>query len=341
MFLVTVIIFLLILQLPAEERVVVYLPSTRSNLSEEEAAKLVQVTIERYGLDQPPAVQYTRWISSLLHGDWGYSPSWRQPVLEGLLQRLPATTELILFAMIPAILLSLALGSQAAYRRDRLPDYLIRSAIFIGWAFPSFILALILLNVFYAWNGWFPPERLSIWAGPIVRSQAFHSYTGLLTVDALLNGEMRIFVDALRHLVLPAFTVALIEWALLARLMRSSLLEVLGHDYITTARSKGLPESRVIRDHARRNALLPVLSVGGTAATTLITTVCVVEVVFHFNGIGRGVVNTFLASEIPVTVGFALFSCLIVLLTSLITDILYVFADPRIRIESGEREGQL
>jgi len=340
MFLVTLIIFLLILQLPAEERVVVYLPSTRSNLSPEDAANLVKVTIERYGLDQPPAVQYTRWISNLLQGDWGYSPSWRQPVLEGLLQRLPATTELILFAMVPAVLLSISLGSHAAYRRGRLPDHLIRSAIFIGWAFPSFILALILLNVFYAWNGWFPPERLSIWAGAIVRSQDFHSYTGLLTVDALLNGNFPIYIDALRHLVLPAFTVALIEWALLARLMRSSLLEVMEQDYITTARSKGLPESRVIRVHARRNALLPVISIGGVAAATLITTVCVVEVVFNFNGIGRGVVTAFQATEIPVTVGFALISCLVVLLASLFTDILYIFADPRIRFVSEESEGQ-
>jgi peptide/nickel transport system permease protein len=337
MFLVTLIIFLLILQLPAEERVVAYLPSGRPSMSPEDAENLMRVTIERYGLDQPPAVQYTRWISNLLQGDWGYSPSWRQPVLEGLLRRLPATFELVLYAMIPAILLSLSLGSHAANRHGKLPDHLIRSAIFIGWAFPSFILALMLLNVFYAWNGWFPPARMSIWAGPVVRSQSFHSYTGLLTVDALLNGDFRIYVDALRHLVLPAFTIALLEWALLAHLMRSSLLDVLGQDYILTARSKGLPESQVVRNHARRNAILPVISVGGVATTTLITTVCVVEVVFNFNGIGRGVVNAFQAAEIPVTVGFALFSCVVVLLSSLIADILYVFADPRIRFTSGAR----
>jgi peptide/nickel transport system permease protein len=310
-------------------------------MSEEDFERLVQLTIERYGLDQPPTVQYVRWISNLVKGDWGYSPSWRQPVLEGLLQRLPATFELVLFAMIPALTLSLFLGSEAAYRRGRIPDYLIRSATFIGLAFPSFILALILLNFFYAWNGWFPPERLSIWAGILVRSKDFQAYTGLVTVDALLNGNLELFADALRHLVLPAFTLALVEWALLARLMRSSLLEVMSHDYITTARAKGLPESQVVRDHARRNAILPVISVGGMITSTLITTVCVIEMVFNFNGIGRGAVTAFQASEIPVTVGFALFSCLAVLLTSLIADILYVFADPRIRFVSQEERGQL
>jgi peptide/nickel transport system permease protein len=341
MLMVTVIIFLLILQLPAEERVVAYLPSTRSNMSPEDAQKLIEVTIERYGLDLPAHIQYIRWITNLLKGDWGYSPTWRQPVLEGLLRRLPATIELVLFAMIPALLLSLLLGSQAAYRRGQLPDHLISAATFVGWAFPTFILALILMNVFYAWTGWFPPERMSIWAGALVRSKEYHSYTGLLTVDALLNGNLDLFVDAVRHLVLPAFTLAIVEWALLSRLMRSSLLEVMGQDYITTARAKGLPESQVVRDHARRNAVLPVISVAGLIVTTMITTVCVVEMIFNFNGIGRGVITAFKATEIPVTVGFALFCCMAVLLTSLIADILYALADPRIRITGGQENEQI
>jgi peptide/nickel transport system permease protein len=303
--------------------------------------KLVDLTIERYGLDLPAHIQYTRWIANLLKGNWGYSPTWRQPVLEGLLRRLPATIELVFFAMIPALLLSFSLGSQAAYRRGRLPDHLISSASFVGWAFPTFILALILMNVFYAWTGWFPPGRMSVWAGGLLRSEEFQSYTGFLTVDALLNGNLDLFVDAVRHLVLPAFTLALVVWALLARLMRTSLLEVMGQDYITTARAKGLPESRVVRDHARRNAFLPVISVAGVIVSTMITTLCVVEMIFNFNGIGRGVITAFQATEIPVTVGFALFSCMAVLLTSLIADILYVLADPRIRITGGQENEQI
>ena len=332
LFFVTGIIFLMILQVPAEERVMAYLPSVRPNLSEQEFAHLLEVTIERYGLDRPPTVQYVDWISSLARGDWGYSPTWRQPVLEGLLQRAPATIELTLFATIPAFLLAILLGALSVRRQGSLPDHLIRAGTFLGWSFPPFILALILMNVFYAWLGWFPPERMSYWASDLLRSESFHSITGLLSVDALLNGNLPLFWDALRHLVLPGFILALTEWGLLARIMRSSLLEVMSMDYITTARSKGLSEHAVVSRHAVRNAVLPVISTGSVIGASLITTVTVIEMVFNYNGIGRWAIMSFLSYEIPVTVGFAIFSCIVTLLSSLVADILYALVDPRIRL---------
>jgi peptide/nickel transport system permease protein len=156
-------------------------------------------------------------------------------------------------------------------------------------------------------------------------------------VDALLNGNLPLFVDALRHLALPGFTLAFAMWALLTRIMRSSLLEVMSMDYITTARSKGLNERAVIRQHATRNAILPLISTGGVIGASLITTVTVIETVFSINGIGRWAVISFLSSEIPVTVGFTLFSCTVSVFSSLIADIFYALADPRIRlfVESG------
>jgi ABC-type dipeptide/oligopeptide/nickel transport system permease component len=332
LFVVTLVLFVLFLQVPAEQRVNVYLPSVRSNMSEADYERLVQRTIERYGLDRPLSVQYVEWVKSFLQGDWGYSPSWREPVLDGLLRRAPATLELTLFAMVPATALAIGLGRLAARRRGAIPDHLIRSAAFLGWAFPPFILALILINVAYARTGWFPPERMSIWAGPIVRGEGFRLYTGLLTVDSLLNGEPRIFWDAIRHLVLPATCLALAQWALLARVMRASLLDVVSQDYITTARAKGLSEAQVVNRHAVRNALLPVISTAGVTPPLLITAVAVIEVVFNFNGVGRWAVQGFLSSEIPVTVGFALFSCIITVLASLSADILYAAVDPRVRL---------
>ena len=337
MFLVTAIIFLLILQLPAEERVIAYLPSTRSTESEERSKELIQITIQRYGLDQPPVTQYIRWVTNLARGNWGYSPSWRQPVLEGLLQRAPATIELVLFAMIPSFVLAILLGRLSVRQKGRLPDHAIRLSTFIGWSFPPFILALIFMNVFYAWLHWFPPERMSVWVSEIIRSDSYHSYTGLLTVDALLNANPDLFVDALRHLALPGITLAFAIWALLTRIMRSSLLEVMSMDYITTARSKGLREQEVVSRHAVRNAVLPLISTGGVIVASMITTVTVIEMVFNFNGIGRWAVLSFLSAEIPVTVGFALFTCFVTVLTSLIGDILYAVVDPRIRlfVENG------
>jgi peptide/nickel transport system permease protein len=277
-------------------------------------------------------VQYVQWVTNLLKGDWGYSPSWREPVLEGLLRRVPATLELMLFAMVPAILLAVILGRLAARRRGALPDHLVRSAAFLGWAFPPFILALILMNVAYARTGWFPPERASLSAELVINGDGFRTITGLLTVDSLLNGEPRVFWDAIRHLVLPATCLALAEWALLTRVMRSSVLDVQSQDYMTTARAKGLSEKQVFRRHATRNALLPVISTAGVTPTLLITGVVVVEVIFNFNGVGRWAVQGFLNTEIPVTVGFALFSCTVTVLASLLADLLYAVVDPRVRL---------
>jgi ABC-type dipeptide/oligopeptide/nickel transport system permease component len=332
LFLVTLILFFLILRLPAEQRVMIYIPSFNPHITDEEFEKLIQRQIERYGLDDPVPVQYVRWMEEMIGGGWGYSPTWRQPVLEGLQQRVPATLELALYAMVPAILLSVGLGSVAARRHRRLPDHVIRGAAFVAWAFPPFILALILLNVFYGWLGWFPAERMSLSTSFAVGAEGFHSYTGLLTVDGLLNGRLDIVWDALRHLVLPAFTLALTEWALLTRIMRSSLLDVLGQEYVTTARAKGVRESKVISRHARRNAILPVISAGGVATSMLITSLVVVEVVFSFNGVGRWAVQAILNSDVPVAVGFALFSCTITVLASLLADILYAVTDPRVRL---------
>jgi peptide/nickel transport system permease protein len=331
-FLVTLMLFALILQLPVEQRVWVYVPSFNPHLEPEEVEELINEIIERRGLNEPLPVQYANWMKELVSGRWGYSPAWREWVLDGILKRAPATIELALFAMVPAVLFAIVLGSAAARRSNRIPDHAVRASAFAAWAFPPFILALILMNVFYAWLGWFPPERMSIWASPIVTSEQFRNYTGLLTVDALLNANLDIFWDAIRHLVLPAFTLALTVWALLTRIMRSSLLEVMRQDYITTARAKGVPEGKIVGRHARRNAILPVISAAGVMISVLITGIVVIEVIFNYNGVGRWAVKAILQSDVPVAVGFALFASIITVLTSLISDILYAVVDPRVRL---------
>jgi peptide/nickel transport system permease protein len=328
----TSVLFLLMLQIPAEQRAELYLGSGNPHLTEAQRAKILEQTIERYGLDQPWLVQYGWWLRKLVTGDWGYSPTWRQGVLAGLLQRAPASLELTLFAMIPAALLAVGLGTLAAQRRGRIPDHMVRAAAFVAWAFPPFILALILMNLLYAWTGWLPPERMSQWASALVNSDKFHSYTGLLTVDALLNGNLRLLGDAVRHLVLPAFTLALAEWALLTRIMRSSLLDVMGQDYITTARAKGVHEGDIMARHARRNAILPLISAGGFLTAMLITGLVVIEAIFNFRGIGGSAVDAVLNLDVPVALGFAVFCCIVTVLANLVADILYAVVDPRVRI---------
>jgi peptide/nickel transport system permease protein len=332
LFFVTVLLFLLIMLQPVDQRVMVYIPSFNPHIQPEEFQELLETQIHRYGLDDPIWVQYARWLGNLLAGDWGYSPSWKQPVLDGLRQRAPATLELTLWAMIPSIILAILLGTVAALRLHRLPDHLIRAAASIGWAFPSFVLALALINVFYAWLGWFPPGRTSIWASEIISSDSYQVYTGMLSIDALLNGRPDLFWDALRHLLLPALTLALAEWALLTRIMRSSLLEVLRQDYVTTAQAKGLPDRLVVGRHAQRNAILPLISASAVVTSLLISGLVIIEVVFSYNGIGRWAVKAILLSDIPVAVGFAVFCCIVVVLASLIADIVYALVDPRVRL---------
>jgi peptide/nickel transport system permease protein len=332
LFLITLILFFLMWQLPLEMRAAVYVPHTNKFLLPDEERELVEGTIERHGLDKPFPVQYVRWLRHLVTGQWGYSPTWQQPVLEGLLQRAPATAELAITAMVPSVILAVIIGSVASKHGNRFPDHFVRAATFVGWALPSFILGLMLMNVFYAWLDWFPPMRLSIWAGTIVHSEKFRSYTGMYTVDALLNLELRVFWDAVRHLVLPAVSLALAEWALLTRIMRSSMLEALRQDFITTARGKGVPERRVVNLHARRNALLPVISAGGVATSLLMSGIVVIESVFSINGIGSASAEAMLQADIPVALGFTIFTCMVTVVASLIADLLYAFVDPRVRL---------
>jgi peptide/nickel transport system permease protein len=329
---VTLILFSLMWQLPAEMRAKIYIPQTNRYLTPEEEAARVERAIYTYGLDKPWTVQYVNWLRLLVAGTWGYSPVWQQPVLDGLLQRVPATIELALASMIPSAALAVSLGGVAARCRNRFPDHAIRAATFLGWAFPSFILGLLLMNVFYAWLGWFPHGRLSVWAGSVVHSDQYRAYTGMYTVDALLNLDLRLFWDAVRHLVLPAVSLALAEWALLTRIMRASMLDVLRQEYVTTARSKGAPESQVFSRHVQRNALLPVISTGGVAVSMLMSGIVVIEAVFGINGVGSAAAEAMVGTDVAVAVGFAVFTCVVAAVASLAADVLYVVADPRVRL---------
>jgi len=332
MLIVSTILFLLILQLPAERRAEVYIPTVSSRITEEEYARLVQVTIERYGLNEPFYVQYANWIRNLFQGDWGYSPSWRQPVLEGLLHRLPASIELGVFAMIPSVLFAIILGGIAAIRKNRASDYIVRLSAFVGWAIPNYIFGLIFMTIFYVWLGWFPPERLSYWANPIVNAESFQSFTGLLTIDGILNGRPDISQDAVRHLMLPGITLAVFQWALFVRIMRSSILEEFMQDYVTTARAKGLSENNILKVHIYRNALLPVIASAGVATAMLFGNIIVVEVLFNFNGVGRWAIEAIQNFDAPAAIGFILLSSVVSTLASLVADILFAIVDPRVSI---------
>jgi peptide/nickel transport system permease protein len=223
------------------------------------------------------------------------------------------------------------MGVRAAVNHTRLIDQAARVFSVIGYSLPTFVFGLLLLMVFYAALQWFPPGRLSDWATAIVYSADYRQYTGMQTVDALLNGRPDIFTDALRHLLLPALTLAYVSWALVLRVMRSSMLEVLHQEYITVARAKGLGERKVISKHARPNAMIPIATIGGLLLANLLSGAVVVEAVFDYHGLGWWSANAALSLDAVSVLGIALFNGALLVLANLIVDIMYVLLDPRIR----------
>lgn len=293
----------------------------------------LQEMVEALGLDDPVWVQYGRWLNQVMHGDLGWSESARQPVASALKSRAPGTLELALFAVIPVIFGGIWLGKLTAVHQDKLFDHVGRVVAIVGWSFPTFVFGLLAIMIFYGVLGWFPPGRISIAGMRIVTSDSFTSYTGLHTIDAILNGNWFLLGDAMRHLVMPVVTLAYLSWALIMRVMRSSMLEAMRQDYVTTARAKGLTERVVVNKHAKRNALLPVTTIAGTMFAGLMGGVVITETVFNRPGLGRFAASAATQLDIPSVLGFALLNGIIFVLMNLVVDVLYAYFDPRVRLE--------
>ncbi len=289
--------------------------------------------IRKYHLDQPVYVQYGDWLRQVLHGDLGWSETAREPVADAIRGFFPATLELAMYAFLCILALGIWLGTASAVNKDKLIDHLSRVTSISGASLPTFVWALLLLMVFYGHFGWFPPGRLSLDADLYVRSGKFHVYTGLMTVDALLNGQGWIFWDAVRHLVLPVATLTYYLVAVLVRITRSSMLETLRADYVRTAQAKGLPRRIVVDRHARRNALIPVITLASLLFIGLLSGVVITESVFNYPGIGRWGVGASQQLDIPAVTGFALIFAGLLVLGNLCADVLYAVVDPRIRLQ--------
>lgn len=294
----------------------------------------IQEVIEKFGLDDPFYVQYFRWLEHILTGNLGWSNSIDMRVSQAIMQKAPATFELVLFSAPIIIILGIYLGVKSAVNQDKFIDHATRSFAIIGWSLPTFWAGIVLLAIFYAWLGWFPPERLQPGLLSFVLSptSGWTQYTGLYTIDGLLNGRPDITLDALRHLVLPVATLTIISIALIIRVMRSSMLEALHKGYVTAARAKGLDKKEVINKHARRNALIPTITLSGLLVAGMLNGVVITETVFNFNGLGFFAAAAAIQLDVSAILGFALFACVIFVVTNLIVDILYAYIDPRIRL---------
>lgn len=292
----------------------------------------LEMVIKTYGLDQPIPVQYVNWLTKVLHGDLGFSKTAGQSVAGAIAIYFPATLELSLWSFIPIIIIGVWLGMLAATHQDQLIDQIARIFSIIGYSFPSFVFGLLMLMIFYANLQWFPPGRLSTWAELQVQLPSYHVITGMYSVDSLLNGRVDIFFDALRHLFMPALTLCYIEWALILRVTRSSMLDVVRQEYVTVARAKGLSERTVMNKHARPNAMIPVATVGGLLLFALMNGVVITETVFNFHGIGYWIGASALQLDVISVLGVTLFEGALLVIANLLVDVMYAYLDPRIRL---------
>jgi len=324
---VTLLIFAVTQMIAPEIRALLYVRSDKQ-------LGHIDEVIHQYHLDAPFYEQYFRWLTEVLQGNLGLAKSsYNQPVLNVLLERFPATLELTLYSAPLTIFFGIFLGVKSAVHKDKIVDHITRALSIVGWSLPSFWFGIVLLAIFYGGLKWFPPLRLDGVADQFVHSSNWHAYTNLYTIDGLLNGQLWITAEAFRHLVLPVIVLVTIQIALLVRVMRSSMLESLSKGYITAARAKGLKNSVVINKHARRNALIPAVTLSGLLIAGMLGGLIITETVFSFPGIGAFAANAALVGpDLPALLGFALFTGIIFVVSNLIVDILYAYIDPRIKL---------
>lgn len=307
-------LLLLLLVLTVTFCVLQIIPGDPLPISETERLSAAQQENLRriYGLDRPPLERYLGWLSAMLRGDWGISISQQRPVTAAIAEALPATLLLASAALGVEFGAGLLLGVTAARRRGRAADHAIRIVFLFLYSQPVFWLGLMTILLFsYLW--------------PVLPAGHMRS------VDVGDMGPVARNVDLLRHLVLPALVLGLSQAGATARYVRGSLLEVLGRDYIRTARAKGLSERRVVWVHGMRNALVPVLQVLALSFAALLSGSMVTEVVFSWPGLGRLIFAAVLSRDVPLILGVTAFTALLVLVGNLLADVLHAVADPRVR----------
>lgn len=291
------------------------------------SAATVQLIRQEYGLDQPLAKQYLRYVTGALRFDFGKSLTSRRPVAQDLKRYVPATVELTLYAMLFAVAVGLPLGIVSAIRRNSTLDAVGRVLSVTGLSVPSFWLALMLQYVFFAQLGLLPDgQRLPIGVKPPA------TITSLYTVDALLTGNLSLFGIAIRHLAMPAFVLGFSSMAVITRMARAGMLEILGQDYIRTARAKGLRQNAIILRHALRNALFPVITVIGLQIGLLLGGAVLVEIIFSWPGIGRYAFQAIQNFDYNAVISVTLVIGLAYVVMNTFVDISYLLLDPRIKV---------
>ncbi len=286
--------------------------------------EIVRHIRQQLGLDLPLWQQFARYVDALLHGDLGTSIRTGRPVLEDLKTFFPATLELAFCALLIALLVGIPLGVLSAVYRNRWTDHLVRLMALTGISTPAFWLGLGVIVLFYGKLDWLPGSgRLDDWFDPPTRVSGFY------LLDSLLEGNIEVFFNAPQHLILPAATLAFVHLGIVARQIRSAMLEQLNEDYIRTALASGLPKFTIVVRYALPNALIPSITVLGLALGDLLYGAVLTETVFAWPGMGAYVVSSIQALDFPAVMGFAIVVSFAYVLVNLVVDLLYLWIDPR------------
>ncbi|MCD2183366.1 ABC transporter permease subunit [Rhizobium sp. GN54] len=315
---VSIIAFSFIRLLPGDP---VMLMSGERVMSPERHAELMN----QLGLDRPMYIQYLDYLGGLVTGDFGSSIVTKRPVLDDFLQLFPATLELSLCAILVAVCLGIPAGVLAAVKRGSWLDQTVMGAALVGYSMPIFWWGLLLIIFFSGYLGWTPVS------GRISLMYFFPQVTGFMLIDSLLSGQAGAFKSAVTYLILPTVVLATIPLAVIARQTRSAMLEVLGEDYVRTARSKGLAPLRVVGVHALRNAMIPVITTIGLQVGVLLAGAILTETIFSWPGIGKWMVDSVFKRDYAVVQGGLMLIAGVIMLVNLIVDLLYGFINPRIR----------
>ena len=315
---VTIVTFLFIRILPGDP---ILLMAGERGMDEQRYAKLMA----QFGYDQPLWIQYWEYLKGIVHGDLGVSFKTRRPIWNEFFTLFPATLELSLCAMIFSVLLGLPAGIIAAVNRGKWPDQALMSTALIGYSMPIFWWALLLIIFFSGMLGWTPVS------GRISLLYYFPTETGFMLIDSWRSGQAGAFSSAVQHLILPTIVLGTIPLAVIARQTRSAMLEVLGEDYVRTARAKGLSPLRINGLHALRNALIPVITVIGLSVGTLLAGAILTETIFSWPGIGKWMIQAIESRDYPAVQGGLMLIALIIMIVNLIVDVAYGLINPRIR----------
>jgi len=315
---ITLLVFALIRMIPGDP---VEALSGERGMTEERYHRLVH----EFGLDRPLAVQYGDYVWKALHGDLGISLITHEPVFSEFIARFPATVELSIVAMLFALAIGIPAGIVAAVKRNTVWDYSMMGASLTGYSMPIFWWGLLLILTFSVGLGWTPVS------GRLAIQYDIPAVTGFMLIDSLLSSDKGAFRSALSHLILPAIALGTIPLAVIARMTRSSMLEVLREDYVRAARAKGAGRIRVVAVHALRNALIPVVTTIGLQIGTLFAGAILTETIFAWPGVGKWLVEAIHRRDYAAVQGGILCTATIIIAVNLIVDVLYGVINPRIR----------